>query len=259
MDVIRRTDEGRVARLTLASAKTRNALSLDMIEALIVAFAATDGARAVVIDAEGPAFSAGHDLKELQAHRNDPDGGRAFYERLFTRCGDLMTAIAQAPRAVIASVEGVATAAGCQLMASCDLAVVGAKARFATPGVNIGLFCSTPMVAVSRTIAPKHAMELLLTGDMIDAQTALRMGLVNRVTEEGAALAEAMALAVKIAEKSPQAIAMGKPVFHAQAALPLGEAYARTAAVMTQNMLAGDPAEGISAFLEKREPDWEGR
>jgi enoyl-CoA hydratase/carnithine racemase len=195
----------------------------------------------------------------MQAHRSDPDGGRAWVAALMARCAGVMSGIVGLRVPVIAAVEGLATAAGCQLVASCDLAVAGAAARFCTPGVNLGLFCSTPAVALSRTLAAKHAMEMLLTGEPIDAEAAARIGLVNRVAAEGQALAEAMALARRIATRSPEAIAFGKPAFQAQLGLSLEAAYALAGEVMTANFLSPEAEDGIAGFLEKRPPAWGGR
>jgi enoyl-CoA hydratase/carnithine racemase len=259
---VRREDAEAVAVLTLDRPASRNALSDAMLAALaeqLTVVAADPGVRAVVIAAEGAAFSAGHDLKAIQARRGDPDGGRAYFEDLLARCAAVMTAIVRLPQPVIAAVEGVATAAGCQLVASCDLAVAGEAARFCTPGVNIGLFCSTPMVALSRNIAPKRAMEMLLLGEMVDAATARDHGLVNRVTPAGGALAEALALGRAIAAKSAATVAVGKRAFYAQAELGLDEAYRLAMAVMTENLMARDANEGVGAFLDKRPPVWEGR
>ncbi len=254
-----RTDAGGIATLTLNRPSVRNALSLALIDALrasVDTVAADPQVRAVVLAANGPVFSSGHDLKELTAHRSDPDRGRAFFAETMRRCAALMQAIVALPQPVIAAVEGTATAAGAQLIATCDLAVAGANARFATPGVNIGLFCSTPMVALSRNVAPKHAMEMLLLGEMADADTAYRIGLVNRVVEAGGALAAANALAQKIASKSTHVLAIGKKAFYAQRDMGLAEAYDYTADVMVQNMLARDAEEGIGAFVGKRQPKW---
>jgi enoyl-CoA hydratase/carnithine racemase len=254
-----RNDEGGIATLTLNRPAQRNALSLALIDALrasIDAIAADRGVRAVVLAANGPAFSSGHDLKELTAHRGDADRGRAFYAETMRRCAALMQAIAALPQPVIAAIEGVATAAGCQLAATCDLAIAGQGASFGTPGVNIGLFCSTPMVALSRNVAPKHAMEMLLTGELADAETAYRIGLVNRVVEAGGALAAAQALANEIAGKSTHVLALGKKAFYTQRDMSLADAYDYTVDVMVQNMLARDAEEGIGAFVEKREPKW---
>ena len=254
--------EGRVRILTLADGARRNPLSEAMMAALSAALDAAAADRdvgAVVIAAEGPAFSAGHDLKELTARRGDPDRGRAYFAHVMRTCSALMTQIVRLPKPVICAVEGIATAAGCQLVASADLAIAGANARFATPGVAIGLFCSTPMVALSRAVARKHALEMLLTGDMVDAERAAEIALVNRVVPAGSALAEATAVAAAIAARSPLTLKIGKEAFTAQAELPLDEAYAHCVEVMVENMLARDAEEGIGAFLEKRHPHWEGR
>ncbi len=251
--------DGPVATLSLTKPQARNALSLDAIDALIAALtaiASDQSVRVVLFEAEAPVFSAGHDLKELTAHRADKDEGRAYFETIFSRCSELMERIVELPQPVIVAVEGVATAAGCQLVASCDLAVAGASARFATPGVNIGLFCSTPAVALSRVVAPKHALEMLLTGDSIDAETAERIGLVNRVVPPGEAARTARTLADRIASKSPEALRFGKRAFHAQRSLPLDETYALASGVIVENMLTADAAEGIDAFLAKRLPKW---
>ncbi len=259
---LKRDDADGVARLTLARAATRNSLSDEMLDALAAALSAIEqdrSVRAVVIAAEGPAFSAGHDLKAIQAHRGDADRGRAYFDDVLARCAAVMTSIVRLPQPVIAAVEGVATAAGCQLVASCDLAVAGEAARFCTPGVNIGLFCSTPMVALSRNLSPKRAMEMLLLGEMIDAKTALEFGLVNRLVPAGGALEAAMGLAQGVAGKSAATVMVGKRAFYAQAELGLDEAYALARRVMVDNMLARDAEEGIGAFLDKRPPRWEGR
>jgi enoyl-CoA hydratase/carnithine racemase len=251
----------RILVATLDAPQSRNSLSRRMIAALdgIVAEAGRDEAiAAVVLAANGPAFSAGHDLKELASHRPDADGGRAFYAETMRACAGLMQAIVRSPKPVIAAVEGIATAAGCQLVASCDLAVAGASARFATPGINIGLFCSTPMVALARNVSRKRAMEMLLLGEAISAAEAADYGLVNRVTKEGGALAEAIAMARLIAAKSPLTIAIGKEAFYRQLEQPLAEAYDYAAEVMVRNMMARDAEEGIRAFLEKRPPLWKG-
>jgi enoyl-CoA hydratase/carnithine racemase len=251
-----------IATLTLARPQSRNSLSEAMMAALTGALADIAGntaVRAVVLAAEGPVFSAGHDLKELQGHRDDADRGRAYFEDVLKRCSTLMTALVRLPQPVIAAVEGMATAAGCQLVASCDLAVAGAQARFCTPGVNIGLFCHTPMVALSRNVSRKHAMEMLLLGAWVEAEDALRMGLVNRVVEKGSAVAAATALAHRIAEKSQVPVKLGKAAFHAQIEMGLDEAYAYASRVMTENMLARDAEEGMSAVLAKRAPSWEDR
>lgn len=247
-----------VATLTLNSPASRNALSLAMIDALkarLDEIAGRGDIRVVALQAEGPAFCAGHDLKELTAHRNDPDRGRAFFETTMRACSALMQSIVALPQPVIAAVDEMATAAGCQLVASCDLAVAGPGARFCTPGVDIGLFCSTPAVALARNVAPKHAMEMLLTGAPIGAEEALRIGLVNRIAADGAR-SGALTLAQLIARKSPQAIRYGKKAFYAQREKPLSDAYELASAVMVENMLAEDAKEGVAAFLEKRSPSW---
>jgi enoyl-CoA hydratase/carnithine racemase len=228
-----------------------------LIEAL--AAAAEDPAcRVVVVAATGSVFSAGHDLKELTAHRRDADGGEAFFAEAMARCAELMQAIVHHPRPVIAEVAGLATAAGCQLVASCDLAIASEEATFCTPGVNIGLFCSTPAVALSRNMAPKHAMEMLLTGETIDARSARDFGLVNRVVPPEYLTTVVQKYANTIASKSPLAVSLGKAAFYRQAELPLAEAYAHAAGVMVQNLLARDAGEGIGAFLDKRKPVWTG-
>jgi enoyl-CoA hydratase/carnithine racemase len=259
--LLRRETHGRVATLTLQSPASRNALSLAMIEALTSEFAALGAdpkVRVVVIAGDGLAFSAGHDLKELRAHRNDADRGEAFYERVMMRCAELMQGIVALPKPVIAAVEGVATAAGCQLVAACDLAVAGERARFALPGVAIGLFCSTPLVAVGRAISRKHAMEMALTGALYGAAEAERFGLVNRVVPGGHALAEAQRLAAGVAQRSPATLATGKRAFYRQIEMPLDEAYAFAAQAMVENLAHPDAAEGVDAFLDKRDPHWEG-
>lgn len=250
--------EAGVAILTLNSAASRNALSLAMIDALTArldAIAGRNDIRVVVLQAEGPAFCAGHDLKELTAHRNDPDRGRAFFDKTMRACSALMQKIVDLPQPVVAAVDEMATAAGCQLVASCDLAVAGPRSRFCTPGVDIGLFCSTPAVALSRNLAPKQAMEMLLTGVPIGAEAALRIGLVNRIATDGAR-ASARTLAELIARKSPQAIRFGKKAFYEQREKTLAEAYDLASAVMVENMLAEDAKEGVAAFLEKRAAAW---
>ena len=256
---LRRRDADAVATLTLDNPASRNALSMATIDCLRreIGAAGDDPAiRAVVVTANGPAFSAGHDLKEIQAHRADADGGRAYFEALMSACSALMRDIERLEKPVIAAVEGVATAAGCQLVAACDLAVAGENARFATPGVNIGLFCSTPLVAIGRAIQPKHAMEMALTGALYSAGEAERFGLVNRVAAAGAAYDEAMKLARAIAARSAATIAIGKKAFNAQRGLQLADAYRLASKAMVGNLLHEDSNEGIGAFLERREPRW---
>jgi enoyl-CoA hydratase/carnithine racemase len=246
-----------VLRLTLNRPTARNALSLALMTELCGALdrAGRDrDVRVVVIAGAGPAFCAGHDLRELRAEPR-----REFYERAFTLCSQMMLKIVRLPQPVIAEVHGIATAAGCQLVATCDLALAAEDARFATPGVNIGLFCSTPMVALTRAVGRKPAMEMLLTGDMIDAATAQRLGLVNRIVDR-AQLREAVdQLAGQIAAKSALTVKIGKEGFYRQAELDLDAAYRYAAEVMETNMLAQDAEEGIDAFLEKRQPVWQDR
>ncbi|MGE4527342.1 MAG: enoyl-CoA hydratase [Rhodospirillaceae bacterium] len=253
-----RDDAAGVATLTLNRAQSRNSLGLPMLTALKEALdgvAVDPAARVVVIGGAGPAFCAGHDLREMSTELFDA----VYAHKLFTLCGDVMQAIVRMKKPVIARVHGVATAAGCQLVASCDLAVAAEGSRFATPGVNIGLFCTTPMVALTRAIAPKHALQLLLTGDLIDAPTALRIGLINEIVPETELDSRIDALARKLASKSPVTLAMGKSAFQAQRDLPLTEAYAYAAGVMTENLQTMDAQEGICAFLQKRTPEWTGR
>jgi enoyl-CoA hydratase/carnithine racemase len=257
-----RDDRDGIATLTLNRPQARNALSLALIEALneaLTAIAADRGVRAVVIAANGPVFCAGHDLKEITAHRADPDKGRDFFRATFGTCSAMMQALVALPQPVIACVHGLATAAGCQLVASCDLVVASEAAEFATPGVNIGFFCSTPMVALSRKVPSNLAMEMLLTGEPISAKRARRIGLVNRVTEAGEERAEALSLARTVAAKSAYVQKIGKAAFYRQRELGLAEAYAYTLDVAVENMLARDAEEGIGAFVEKRKPKWEDR
>jgi enoyl-CoA hydratase/carnithine racemase len=245
--------------LTLARPERRNSLSEAMLAALQsgIDAAGEDGrVRSVVIAAKGPAFCAGHDLKELTAHRRDADDGRAYFEFVMRQCAKLMRSIVRCPKPVIAAVEGTAQAAGCQLVATCDLAVAAEGATFCTPGVNIGLFCSTPMVALARNISRKAAMEMLLLGELLPAQQAAQLGLVNRVVGAGRALEEALALAQAIANKPPATLAIGKEAFYRQIELGLGEAYDYATGVMVQNMLHGEAVEGIGAFIDKRAPQW---
>ena len=257
-----REEVGSIAVLTLNRPDSRNALSEAMLAALgeaLGAIAADREVRAVVLAANGPAFSAGHDLKELSARRKDADRGRGYFKQIMDACSAVMQMIVRLPQPVVAAVEGVASAAGCQLVASCDLAVVASAARFATPGVNIGLFCSTPMVALSRNVGRKAAMEMLLTGEMISADEALRIGLVNRVVAPGRAREEAVTLARQIAGKSTAVVRLGKEAFYRQLEMGLADAYSYTAEVMVENMLARDAEEGIGAFVEKRAPSWQDR
>ena len=255
-------DDSGILRLTLKDVPRRNALSEAMLHRMGDAFAraGADGAvRVVVLAAHGPAFCAGHDLKELTAGRAADDGGRAFFAKIMALCSGVMQAIVTCPKPVIAEVSGVATAAGCQLVASCDLALAADTARFSTPGVQIGLFCSTPMVALSRNVGGKHTMEMLLTGEMIPAARAAEMGLVNRVVPPEALTGTTMEMARKIASKSSLTLAMGKRAFYDQREMTLAAAYDHAAAVMVENLLARDAAEGIGAFIEKRSPQWQDR
>lgn len=259
--LVSRREDG-ILRLTMNRPSQRNALSEALIAALQTAIdeAAVDhGVRVVVIAAEGPVFSAGHDLKEITARRSDGDGGRAYFHWLMETCSRLMQSIVNSPKPVIAEVQGLAAAAGCQLVASCDLAVASEMARFATPGVAIGLFCSTPMVALSRNVGRKQAMEMLLTGEPIDAGEAVRIGLVNRAVPAAMLQAETLALARKIAAKSSPVVKIGKQAFYAQAEMPLAEAYAYASRVMVENLLYRDSEEGIGAFIAKRPPQWQDR
>jgi len=260
--LLRDSVAGGVAVLTLNRPEARNSLSQALLQALgteLTAVAADHSVRAVVLAASGTAFSAGHDLKELNGHRADPDRGRAFFKLAMANCSAVMQQIVRLPQPVIAAVQGTATAAGCQLVASCDLAIASPAAKFATPGVHIGLFCSTPMVALSRNVARKQAMEMLLTGDPIAAEEALRIGLVNRVVAAGTELDEAVALARKIAAKSTYVLKIGKAAFYRQLEMDLARAYDYTAEVMVENMMARDAEEGISAFIDKRPAKWEDR
>lgn len=258
--LLRDLDGDGILRLTLNASDKRNALSEAMLDALGKAFAdaGTDPAvRVIVLAANGPAFCAGHDLKEMTAGRSGADRGHAYFTGVLTQCSAVMQGIVGCPKPVIAEVAGIATAAGCQLVASCDLAIAAETAQFSTPGVHIGLFCSTPMVALSRNVAHKHAMEMLLTGDMIPAARAGEIGLVNRCVPAGALQDEVMQLARKIASKSRMTLATGKRAFYAQAEMPLAAAYDYATRVMVDNMLARDAEEGIGAFIEKRAPQWQ--
>jgi enoyl-CoA hydratase/carnithine racemase len=258
--VLLREQIGDVAVLTLNRPDARNSLSEGLIAALTAALREIHddvSVRAVVIAANGKAFSAGHDMKELTARRSDPDRGRAYFAKMMTACSTMMQAIVHLPKPVIAAVQGIATAAGCQLVASCDLAIASEAATFATPGVDIGLFCSTPMVALSRNVPRKQAMEMLLTGEPISAATARDIGLINRAVPAGTERDVAIALAQKIASKSAYTVKIGKTAFYRQVEMSLADAYAFAAEVMTENMMARDAEEGIGAFIEKREPKWQ--
>jgi enoyl-CoA hydratase/carnithine racemase len=251
--------EGAVALLTLSRPQSRNSLSEGMMAALqgaLEQIGADTSLRAVILAADGPVFCAGHDLKQLTARRADPDGGQAYFTDILGRCAALMRSIVALPQPVIAAVHGTATAAGCQLVASCDLALATPQARFCTPGVNIGLFCSTRMVALSRNVSRKHAMEMLLTGEMVEAETAARMGLINRVVAPDMLLGEARDLAQLIASKAGPTLRTGKAAFYRQDEMGLEDAYAYASRVMVDNLLAVDAIEGMCAFIDKRPPVW---
>lgn len=258
--VIATLDDG-VLWLTLANPPA-NALSMATMTALqsVIDRAAGDQAVRVVVIAAAPGkvYSGGHDLKEMTSHRTDPDNGRAFFEQTFATCSRLMLSITNLPKPVIAAVDGIATAAGCQLVATCDLAVATDRATFGVNGIDVGLFCSTPMVALSRRIGQRPAMEMLMTGEMIDAQTARSLGLVNRVVPPEYLEQAAAKMARTLAAKSPTALKLGKAAFYAQADLGLADAYAHTSRVIVDNMLAGDAREGIGAFIDKRKPEFRG-
>jgi enoyl-CoA hydratase/carnithine racemase len=256
-----REDRGAVAVVTLNRPAARNSLSLELIESLhrtITELSGDDAIRTIVITGAGTAFSSGHDLKELTSRRNDSDRGREFFAKTMNACSDLMLAVVRSPKPVIAAVNGIATAAGCQLVASCDLAVASQDARFATPGVNIGLFCSTPMVALSRNLSRKAAMEMLLLGELVSAIEAKELGLVNFVVEPTQVVNEAVELGRRIAEKPRHTLKIGKEAFYRQLEMPLEEAYRYAAGVMVENMLDEEAKEGIGAFLDKRPPKWRG-
>jgi enoyl-CoA hydratase/carnithine racemase len=260
--VLLRERQGDVAVLVLNRPAARNSLSealLAELSAALTDIAADRSIRAVVIATNGSAFSAGHDLKELTARRSDADRGRAYFTKIMTMCSTMMQQIVNLPQPVIAAVQGPASAAGCQMVASCDLALASPAAKFATPGVDIGLFCSTPMVALSRNVSRKAAMEMLLTGDMVSAEDAARIGLINRVVAAGSERNEAIALAQQIASKSSHTVKIGKEGFYRQAEMGLAQAYDYVSQVMVDNLLSADAEEGICAFIEKRDPTWEDR
>lgn len=249
-----------VYRLTLNDAKKRNTLSEEMMAKLKSSLTdATDNKsiRVIIIAGNGPAFCSGHDLKQMTAGRDNDDQGLNYFKKVFASCSELMQMIVEHPKPIIAEVSGVAAAAGCQLVACCDLAVAGKSARFITPGVNIGLFCSTPMVALSRNVSNKAAMEMLLTGEMVSADKAEHIGLINRVTDDADLEQETTALAELIASKSSLTLKIGKEAFYKQKDMPLSEAYDFASKVMVDNMLEHDAKEGIGSFLEKRKPKWQ--
>ena len=249
-----------IYRLTLNDAKKRNTLSEEMMAKLKSSLTdATDNKsiRVIIIAGNGPAFCSGHDLKQMTAGRDNDDQGLTYFKKVFASCSELMQMIVEHPKPIIAEVSGVAAAAGCQLVACCDLAVAGKSARFITPGVNIGLFCSTPMVALSRNVSNKAAMEMLLTGEMVSADKAEHIGLINRVTDDADLKQETTALAELIASKSSLTLKIGKEAFYKQKDMPLSEAYDFASKVMVDNMLEHDAKEGIGSFLEKRKPKWQ--
>ena len=248
-----------ILRLTMNNLDQKNALSETMISILKdeLEDASTDQSiRVIVLAANGNVFCSGHDLKEITSARENLDNGYTFFQRLFDQCSILMQLIVNSPQPVIAEVDGIATAAGCQLVASCDLAIASTESKFATPGVNIGLFCSTPMVALSRNVQKKNAMEMLLTGDFINAEKAKEIGLINHLVEKEGLSEEVNILAEKIASKSSMTVSIGKKAFYAQAEMDLSEAYKYTSKIMSDNLLKDDAKEGIDAFIEKRKPDW---
>jgi enoyl-CoA hydratase/carnithine racemase len=254
-----REDHGPIAILTLNRPEARNSLSeglMSVFQAQLNDVAPSPDIRAVVIAANGPVFCAGHDIRQMEAHRSDQDGGRAYFEATFAKCATLMQSIVSCPKPVIAAAERTATAAGCQLVATCDLAIAGEDAKFCTPGVNIGLFCSTPAVAIARNVGRKHAMEMLLLGEMISAQDAREFGLVNRVVPGDEVLPKALEMANKIATKSMPVLAIGKQAFYEQFDPDLAASYQRASRAMVENMMLVDAHEGLSAFLEKQEPNW---
>lgn len=245
--------------LTLNDSRRRNALSEAMLTALgdaVTAASSDPETRVIILAANGPVFCAGHDLKELTARRRDPDGGKAYFAKIMAMCSGVMQAIVASPKPVIAEVDGIAMAAGAQIVASCDLAVASDAAKFNTPGVHIGLFCSTPMVALSRNVSAKHAMEMLLTGDMMPAARAAEFGLVNKVTSADRLRAATTDFAEKIAAKSSRTLSIGKRAFYEQREMDLAQAYAYASNVMVENMMIQDAQEGIGAFIEKRAPVW---
>ena len=248
-----------ILKITLNNPSQQNTLSLDFINDLkkiIDKADKNDEVKVIILSSSGKVFSAGHNLKEIKSHREDKDQGLQFFTTLINSCSDLMIKIINNSKPIIAEVSGIATAAGCQLVASCDLAYASENSKFATPGVNIGLFCSTPMVALSRVVKSKHSMEMLLTGDFIDANKAKNIGLINNYFSEDSLVDEIRQMANKIANKSSQTVKIGKKAFYNQAQMKTDDAYKYASEIMIENMMNQDSAEGISAFLEKREPDW---
>lgn len=258
-DILLESQSGPIAELRLNRPGQRNALSLAMMDRIQMALDRLKDdptVHVIILSAEGPVFCAGHDLKEITEARAADDNGRVFFERTMSACSKMMESIVTHPKPVIAAVQGVATAAGCQLVASCDLAVASKDAGFATPGVNIGLFCSTPMVALSRNVGRKAAMEMLLTGDIVPVEQAKDIGLVNRIVSARKLKTATQELANQIASKSPKTLRIGKEAFYAQAEMSLSEAYDYTSRVMVANLLDRDSREGIDAFIAKRPPQW---
>jgi enoyl-CoA hydratase/carnithine racemase len=257
--LIVKTAENGICTVTLNRPERRNPLSeavLDALEAALAQIATDPAIKAVILVSTGAVFCAGHDLKEMTAHRSDSDNGRAYFASTLDQCSRVMQMIVSLPQPVIAAIEGTATAAGCQMVASCDLALAGQDAKFCTPGVHIGLFCSTPMVPLSRNLSRKHAMEMLLLGEMVGAMDALRLGLINRVVPAGSALDAARDMAQVIAAKASATVKIGKRAFYEQIEMPLAQAYQHATQVMVENMLAREAQEGIGAFLGRREPLW---
>ena len=260
MALLERHDTNSIAHLKMNAPEKLNALSEEMLSALQSQFDSLQNdrqIRAVILSGSGKAFCAGHDLKEMTAGRQAEDGGKAYFTELFQKCACMMTSIQKLPQPVIAQVHGIATAAGCQLVASCDMAVAADSTRFGVNGVNIGLFCSTPMVALSRNIPRKQAFEMLTTGQFINAERARELGLVNRIASEDELEEATTELAETVASKLAVAVKIGKEAFYNQLQMPLSEAYDYTGSVMAENMLFRDTEEGISAFIEKRDPNWE--
>ena len=248
-----------ILKITLNNPSQQNTLSLDFINDLKIIIDKADKndeVKVIILSSSGKVFSAGHNLKEIKSHREDKDQGLQFFTTLINSCSDLMIKIINNSKPIIAEVSGIATAAGCQLVASCDLAYASENSKFATPGVNIGLFCSTPMVALSRVVKSKHSMEMLLTGDFIDANKAKNIGLINNYFSEDSLVDEIRQMANKIANKSSQTVKIGKKAFYNQAQMKTDDAYKYASEIMIENMMNQDSDEGISAFLEKREPNW---
>ncbi|OUV61356.1 MAG: enoyl-CoA hydratase [Candidatus Pelagibacter sp. TMED128] len=253
------TNEG-IFNLTLSNPSNHNVLSEEMmlnIQSALNESITNKQVKVIIISAEGPTFSAGHDLKELTEGRKNPDKGRAYFKEIMSKCSKLMQTIVNNPKPVIAEVAGIATAAGCQLVASCDLAYASKTAKFATPGVNIGLFCSTPMVAVSRNVSNKNSMEMLLNGELISSDKAEKIGLINKSVEDSELKKHTLEIALKISKKSPKVLKIGKEAFYNQIDMTLSEAYNYASQVMVENMLNLDAKEGISAFIDKRKPNWQ--